>query len=42
MNAYPITLGARVEAYLAHRRHAGYELRIDGQQSATARSAGGS
>jgi integrase len=32
MNAYPITMGARVEAYLAHRRHAGYELRIEGQQ----------
>ncbi|MDZ7751522.1 MAG: tyrosine-type recombinase/integrase [Gammaproteobacteria bacterium] len=31
MNA-PVTMRARVERYLAERRHAGYALRIEGQQ----------
>jgi integrase len=31
MNA-PTTMHAKVESYLAHRRHAGFSLRIEGQQ----------
>lgn len=31
MNA-PATMCAKVQRYLDHRRHAGYKLRIEGQQ----------